>query len=406
MVSMVSAGSASTTGQVDILIGIIILVFYVALTGLVYWVIRYRIKRITVPWKHHQDLDYESLITESKLFKELKPANKTNLMVLYTLIVDLMHDFFLPIFLVFLVKTPYIQLILVTLTTGLTGWFYISTRPYKNRFVGILKTGNKCIYFTILLAFLLGNILERRISKLQSFTYFGFGVIGLISILMVFNVIVMLTSTLAGLLSKKKSKKDENPEEETPSIKQVADLNAERRRRARNGQRNSSSNQSSLSLLEREGQNHQQPLFQVPANPRRIRFSQHPPVDLTNHPRSPNNRGQQSILDNSIDESRNIDIRRMKKSIHVRAKNRPSFYNKMQKSLHNKKKKKSRFVVGEGEKGSDLGLTPRKLGRKTKKKKLRNRGEEGEMKSRGESSSKNQKSEIWSHVNHVDEVWI
>ena len=404
MVSLVSADTASTSGQVDILIGIIILLFYIVLTGFVYWVIRYKIKRLTLPWKHHQDSDYENLITDSKLFKELKPVDKTNLGVFYTLIVDLMHDFFLPIFLIFFVKSPYIQLILATLTTGATGWFYISTRPYKSKFVGILKSGNKCIYFTILLAFLLRNIVDGKISRSQSFTYFGFGVIGLISILLAFNVIVMLTSTLAGLCSRKKSKDKNSPEVIAPRVDLVADVNAEGiRARIDSAHASQSSNQSSLNLLEREAVD-DQPRFQFPPRPNLQDIFADSPGESSNLSRGSvrSQRRQESPLEGSDNQERSIDIRSRKKRRGSRMNRRRSFHNTMQKSLHKRKEKKSRFGK-EKQRMLERGNTPKKSNKKHKNKKSKFRGEKQKDRRK---SSKNPNIEPVGNSHRIEEIQI
>ena len=417
--SLLSADSSTTSGQVDILIGVTTLLFYITLTGFIYWMTRYRIKGITLPWKHRLDRDYESLITHSKLFDELKAVDKTNLGVLYTLIAELMHDFFLPLFLICFVKMPNIQLIFATLTTAITGWFYIRNSPYKSRFVGILKVGNKCIYFTILLAFLLGNLVEGRISKSQNFIYFGFGLIGLISILLVFNVAIMFLSTLAGLCSRWKSKKNESPEVIVPRIGQVADINIERNR-VRIVEPNHSSNQSGLNLLQKEDSQEEEklekeqkhdkevPLFQISSIPLNKKFGEIfssssaesrnlSRGSLRSHNREP------SMLEQFVVQRRSIDIRRRKSRRGSRMRRRRSFHNSAQKSLNQQKQKKSIFSSPEKPGTPEGGLRRKESRIKYRKRKSRFHRENKKKEGRNSWINPNQIGQV-SQPHHIEPI--
>ena len=368
MVSLVSADSTATSGKVDIIISITVLIFYLSLAIVVYYLIRNKIKRLSRPSKQHQDRAYETLITESKLFKELNPVDKTNLCVLYTLIVDLAHDLLLPVILIIFVKSPYIQLVLVILATIAAGWFYIRNLPYKSKFDRILKIGNKCIYLTILLAFLFGNALQGKLTKSQSFVFFGFGVIGLLTFLLIFNALIMILGAFASLSNHLGSTNKVHKEVVASGVTKEVDLSIAGNR-ALQDEGNNSSNQSSLNLLDDDAQR-QHPANKNPFEPERAKYSKQPKKEPKGRNRAPIKtiRKQQLSNDDSEEEEekRGIGMKNIKPSRKRSKRNRPRFHNKIEKSFGHQKKKNRK---GNSRKRKELNNLerPKKSRRKSKK---------------------------------------
>ena len=212
MVSLASTDTSKTPGHVDILITVITLSFYVGLILSVYWLIRYKTRCITLPWKHPPDPDYEAVIAESDVFRDLKAVKKDDLGLLSTLIIDLTHDFFIPIFLILFVNSPSIQITFALMMTCLSGGYYIYYKPFKDKIFGFLKVFNKVVYCLILVVFLVARLTERRITKAQSYYYVGFGVIGLIGFMFLVNFGVMVISLIQSIAEKARKNKVEQKE--------------------------------------------------------------------------------------------------------------------------------------------------------------------------------------------------
>ena len=84
--------------------------------------------------------------------------------------------------------------------------------PFEKVQVNLLEAGNRVIYIFILIVFFINLIMDKKISEQARFNYIGFGVIGLISFLITFNLSIsiwIIVKKIQEMFAKKGEEKKE-----------------------------------------------------------------------------------------------------------------------------------------------------------------------------------------------------
>ena len=148
----------------------------------------------------------QSLFQTLELLKELKEQSKDRKSMRAILALSIIQDFFIPLGLTIFVEVPAVQIITAIIFMTFCFFTVIRQRPFRKVETNLLEAGNRAIYILILLVFFLNHVLGD-ISEEARFNYIGFGIIGLISLLIGFNIgisVWVIVKKIKKLLSKKK----------------------------------------------------------------------------------------------------------------------------------------------------------------------------------------------------------
>ena len=85
----------------------------------------------------------------------------------------------------------------------------IAYRPFKEKLRNLMETVNKALYIAMLLNLLLLCYLIGKMTERAKFDYIGFALIFLISVLMIFNIVVIILNLGFGACRKKEEKEKE-----------------------------------------------------------------------------------------------------------------------------------------------------------------------------------------------------
>ena len=212
MVSILNIDSRSRRGQANIILSLVILSFYVTLVILVSFLIFYKIKRVRHPKETPEDQQCEALITSLELFSDLKEMNEKNISAGKVLLVNLLEDLLVPLILVVFIENAAVQILLTMTVMSFSIYFIIRHWPFKENHQNILFAGNKIVYFLLLGVFLISDFAGKRMSQKARFTYVGFGVMLLVSILILLNFIVAVSVFIKKIKNKKKKETEEEEE--------------------------------------------------------------------------------------------------------------------------------------------------------------------------------------------------
>ena len=205
MTSILSIDPWSFSGLANMLFSILVLLFYFVLILLVIYLITIgprsssREKTRTSDKKGHF---LRVLGMNLGLFKQLKEENKERKRSRAILAVSIIQDFSISLGLTIFLEVPAAQIITAIIFMSLSLYTVIRYSPFQKVEVNFVEAGNRAIYILILIVFLINYLFEDKMSDKTKFDYIGFGVIGLISLLITFNISVSVWSIVKELKSK------------------------------------------------------------------------------------------------------------------------------------------------------------------------------------------------------------
>ena len=132
------------------------------------------------------------------------------------LLTNIVTDFAIPAVLVVFINTPSAQIFSLLILVGICLYQVIRYRPYNQGPRNVLEIANRCIFILILIIFLVAHASKERLSYKAEFSYIGYSIIGLLIILIGFNLVISvihLVSKLRALIKKKQppaEKEEEN----------------------------------------------------------------------------------------------------------------------------------------------------------------------------------------------------
>ena len=132
------------------------------------------------------------------------------------LALSIIQDFFIPIGLTLFIHAPGAQIATCLIFMIICLFTVISHTAFKKIEQNFLEAGNRVIYILILIVFLINLVVDKKISEKHRFNYIGFGIIGLISLLIGINITISFWVIVNRVkeLFKKKGENDKNSKSE------------------------------------------------------------------------------------------------------------------------------------------------------------------------------------------------
>ena len=207
MISISTVNVRSTISQLSFIFAVTILAFYGYLIGLLYYLLSYKFRTLTKPWEHQPRPDTDRLITSMEILAEFKPITPKTASGPFLAVWAMLVDLIVPVALVVFVGAPMIQIALVVPSMLLILVLLVKKRPYKEKHRNFSEVLNKALFLVIVVVFLVAELTKDKMEALVRFRFIGFGVIGLICLLVVSNVLVVFWGLFEGLCRKMKGPK-------------------------------------------------------------------------------------------------------------------------------------------------------------------------------------------------------
>ena len=192
MISLVSINPWTTTsGMVNATFSILVIMAYLGLVILLLVLVGYQMKKVSQP-SSKTSRHIESLIRSIDLYSQIKELKMENRWAGSIIVVSIAKDFILPLALTIFVNQPIAQISVAMLLKLVSIYVVIKHLPFNKGHINLLQSTNSIIYVLILIVFLISHLTESKMSEKTRFNYIGFGVIGLISLLIVINLAVLV----------------------------------------------------------------------------------------------------------------------------------------------------------------------------------------------------------------------
>ena len=211
MTSILSIDPWSISGMLNILFSVIVVVFYILLVVLVGYLITLKVDSDTMSKTRqtkHPILSRQ-LFMNMEILKELKEESKDRKSMRRILALSIIQDLFIPLGLTIFVDAPGAQIVTSIIFIVICLFTVITHTPFQQVQTNFLEAGNRAIYILILLVFLINLIVDKKISEKNRFNYLGFGIIGLVSLLIGFNIGIAVW-VVVDQIKKMFKKKDKN----------------------------------------------------------------------------------------------------------------------------------------------------------------------------------------------------
>ena len=212
MSSILSIDPWSITGFINIAFSVLVILFYFVLLFLVVYFVRLKLN-----WKNEKRSKlkkagfHPSLAQNLKIIQELKKESKENKRLRVILALSIIQDFFIPLGLTIFIDTPVAQIATALVFMSACLFVILTQSPFKETRNNILEGGNRAIYILILIVFLINLIFDRRINEKARFNYIGFGIIGLILLLLGLNIVASVYEIVEQIKMKLKKEEKEDP---------------------------------------------------------------------------------------------------------------------------------------------------------------------------------------------------
>ena len=119
-------------------------------------------------------------------------------------------------------EIPVAQIIATIILMSFCLYTVLRYRPFEKSEKNILEAGNRVFYILILLVFLIGHLTEKKMSERARFECIGFGVIGLVSLLICLNILVSLWAAYKSSKKMLSKSKETNQKEKSAHQHQLA----------------------------------------------------------------------------------------------------------------------------------------------------------------------------------------
>ena len=197
----------TVSGVLNLTLSTIVVVFYSMIIFLVIFLVRKRRKVTKKPsieknkTKTIADI-YQRVAKNLELFDELKDINQKNPGLGRIAPLSMTQDLLIPVALTIFVDTPVAQILISIILLGISSYTIIRHSPFKTTQLNILQAGNRCVYLVILIVFLINHLTDKEISEEARFDYIGFGIIGLVSLLIGLNMGVSFWAIISAVKKK------------------------------------------------------------------------------------------------------------------------------------------------------------------------------------------------------------
>ena len=218
MTSILSIDPWSLSGIVNVVFSVVVMLFYLVLILLVLYLVSMNLDWKESEKRRNKDKDAAagfqvSLTKDLELLKELKQQSKHRKSLRAIVALSILQDFFIPLALIIFIEMPLAQIITAILFMSICVYTVIRYTPFQETPTNFLEAGNRAIYILILLVFLVNHRLDESISEKARFNYIGFGVIGLVALLIGFNIgisVWVIGIQVKKMCSKKKKTKQQD----------------------------------------------------------------------------------------------------------------------------------------------------------------------------------------------------
>ena len=213
MTSIISIDHRSLTGMLNLVFSVVVVAFYFLLIVLVVYLTCLRFSWGKNEKKREKEAGNGVTMAKNlQLLEELKEQSKEIKRLRLILVLSLIQDFVIPLSLTLFIDNPGAQITTAMALMGVSLYSVLRQTPFQKVQKNLLEAGNRAIYLLILLVFLANLIFDKKIGEKARFNYIGFGVIGLISLLIGFNIGISVWVIVEKIKKKFTNKKGQKKE--------------------------------------------------------------------------------------------------------------------------------------------------------------------------------------------------
>ena len=125
------------------------------------------------------------------MLKELKEESREDSSLRKILALSMIQDYLIPLGFTIFVEFPTAQIAAGMILMSICLYSVLRHTPFDETSTNILEAGSRALYLLILIMFLINHLVGQNMSEKTRFNYIGFGVIGLVSLLICFNFIIL-----------------------------------------------------------------------------------------------------------------------------------------------------------------------------------------------------------------------
>ena len=127
-------------------------------------------------------------------------------------------DFFIGFFIIVFVENPYLQVIPTIIVFVIAIALLIKYKPYSSKLLMVSVVFNEIVYTVVITTYLFYNIVKEGISSENRRKYFGYGLVAIVALAIIFNLSISLIEIIRAVKAYCDKKKNGPKDQKNDSL--------------------------------------------------------------------------------------------------------------------------------------------------------------------------------------------